>query len=120
MRVVQAFTRERVARENFRTVSEAYRRKNHETVVQNALYFPFIDLLSSAATAIVLGFGGYLVFTGHTTIGVLTAFLGYLTNFFDPVQQLSQLYSTFLSAVARVISIRDSIVSKATDGVLTA
>src|SRR4029077_11697009 len=112
MRVVQAFTRERVARENFRTVSAAYRRKNHETVVQNALYFPFIDLLSSVATAIVLGFGGYLVFNGHTTIGVLTAFLGYLTNFFDPVQQLSQLYSTFLSAVAALDKIMEVLVEE--------
>jgi ATP-binding cassette subfamily B protein len=100
MRVLQAFTRERAAREHFRTVAEEYRQKNHETVVQNALYFPFVDFLSSLATAIVLGYGGYLVFNGETTIGVLTAFLGYLTNFFDPVQQLSQLYSTFLSAVA--------------------
>jgi ATP-binding cassette subfamily B protein len=100
MRVLQAFTREHAAREHFREVSEEYRRKNHETVVQNALYFPFVDALSSIAIAIVLGYGSYLVFDGDTTIGVLAAFLGYLTNFFDPVQQLSQLYSTFLSAVA--------------------
>jgi ATP-binding cassette subfamily B protein len=100
MRVLQAFTRERAAREHFRRVSDEYRRKNHETVVQNALYFPYVDLLSSLATAVVLGYGGYLVSDGNTTIGTLTAFLGYLTNFFDPVQQLSQLYSTFLSAVA--------------------
>ena len=32
--------------------------RNHETVVQNALYFPFVDLLSSLATAIILGYGG--------------------------------------------------------------
>ena len=107
MRVLQAFTRERAAKENFRTVSEAYRARNQETVVQNALYFPFVDLLSSIATAIVLGYGGYLVFDGNITIGVLTAFLGYLTNFFDPVQQLSQLYSTFLSAVAALDKIMD-------------
>src|SRR5581483_4403400 len=85
MRVLQAFTRERAARDHFRRVSEEYRRKNHETVVQNALYFPFVDLLSSIATAVVLGYGGYLVFEGDTSIGVLAAFLGYLTNFFDPV-----------------------------------
>jgi ABC-type multidrug transport system fused ATPase/permease subunit len=107
MRELQAFTRERAARENFRQVTEEYRVKNHETVVQNALYFPAIDLLSSVATAIVLGYGGYLVSGGDTTIGVLTAFLGYLTNFFDPVQQLSQLYSTFLSAVAALDKIMD-------------
>ena len=39
---------------------------NQETVVQNAVYFPYVDLLSSIATAIVLGYGGYLVFDGQT------------------------------------------------------
>jgi ATP-binding cassette subfamily B protein len=112
MRVLQAFTRERAAREHFRQVSEEYRRKNHETVVQNALYFPFVDLLSTIATAVVLGYGGYLVFEGDTTIGVLTAYLGYLTNFFDPVQQLSQLYSTFLSAVAALDKIMEVLVEE--------
>ncbi len=100
MRVVQAFTRERRARAHFREVSETYRAKNHETVVQNALYFPTVDLLSTVATAIILGYGGYLVFEGQTKVGVLVSFLGYAANFFEPVQQLSQLYSTFLTAVA--------------------
>jgi ABC-type multidrug transport system fused ATPase/permease subunit len=112
MRVLQAFTREREAREHFRQVSEEYRRKNRETVVQNALYFPFVDLLSSLATAVVLGYGGYLVFEGDTTIGILTAYLGYLTNFFDPVQQLSQLYSTFLSAVAALDKIMEVLIEE--------
>ena len=107
MRVLQAFTRERAARENFSEINRQYRAVNHETVVQNALYFPFVDLLSTISTAVVLGYGGYLVFEGDMTIGVLTAFLGYLTNFFDPVQQLSQLYSTFLSAVAALDKIQD-------------
>src|SRR5205085_10561530 len=47
-----------------------------------------------------------------TTIGVLTAFLGYLTNFFDPVQQLSQLYSTFLAAVAALDKIMEVLVEE--------
>src|SRR5215217_3282780 len=107
MRVLQAFTRERAAQENFRTVSDAYRRANHQTVVLNGLYFPFVDLLSSVAMAVVLGYGGYLVFDGDISLGVLVAFLGYLANFFDPVQQLSQLYNTFLSAVAALDKIMD-------------
>jgi ATP-binding cassette, subfamily B, bacterial len=112
MRVLQAFTRERAARENFRKVTEEYRSKNRETVVQNAVYFPFVDLLASLATAIVLGFGSYLFLHGETTTGVLIAFLGYLTNFFDPVQQLSQLYSTFLSAVAALDKIMEVLVEE--------
>src|SRR5207245_4315188 len=107
MRVVQAFTRERANQQRFREVSDNYRASNMQTVVLNGLYFPFVDFLSGVATAVVLGYGGYLVFDHSLTIGTLAAFLGYLTNFFDPVQQLSQLYNTFLSAVAALDKIMD-------------
>ena len=107
MRVLQSFTREREARANFREVSDAYRISNMQTVVLSGLYFPLVDFLSSAATAVVLGYGGWLAFHGDVSIGILVAFLGYLSNFFDPVQQLSQLYNTFLSAVAALDKITD-------------
>ena len=107
MRVLQSFTREQAARENFREVSDAYRVSNMETVRLSGLYFPFVDFLASAATAVVLGFGGWLAYHGDVSIGVVVAFLGYLANFFDPVQQLSQLYNTFLSAVAALDKITD-------------
>jgi ABC-type multidrug transport system fused ATPase/permease subunit len=107
MRVLQSFTREPAARENFHQVSDRYRASNMETVVLNGIYFPVVDFLSSAATAVVLGYGGWLAFNGNISIGILVAFLGYLSNFFDPVQQLSQLYNTFLSAVAALDKITD-------------
>ena len=75
--------------------------------ILNGLYFPVVDLLSSLATAIVLGYGGYLLIDGELTIGTLLAFTLYLSNFFDPVQQLSQLYNTFLSATAALDKIID-------------
>ena len=71
-----------------------------QTVVLNGLYFPAVDFLSSVALAVVLGYGGYLYFGGSLTLGTLFAFMLYVQNFFDPVQQLSQLYNTFLSAAA--------------------
>ncbi|HEV8460183.1 MAG TPA: ABC transporter ATP-binding protein [Gaiellaceae bacterium] len=107
MRVLQTFTREEAARDNFHAVSNRYREKNLDTVVLSGLYFPFVDFLSSAATAVVLGYGGWLAFNGDVSIGTLVAFLAYLANFFDPVQQLSQLYATFLSAVAALDKITD-------------
>ena len=100
MRVVQSFTREPVSQTTFRGVNERYREANYETVVLNGLYFPAVDILSSVAVAIVLGVGGWLVVEGDLTVGTLLAFTLYLGNFFDPVQQLSQLYNTFLSATA--------------------
>ena len=100
MRVLQAFTREQPAFENFRAVAQRYREANMRTVVLNGIYFPVVDLLSSVALAVVLAYGGHLYFGGTLTLGTLFAFMLYVQNFFDPVQQLSQLYNTFLSATA--------------------
>jgi ABC-type multidrug transport system fused ATPase/permease subunit len=107
MRMVQAFTREDRNVAHFREVAERYRESNMQTVVLNAVYFPFVDLLSTIALAVVLGYGGHLYFQGDVTLGTLFAFLLYVQNFFDPVQQLSQLYNTFLSATAALDKIMD-------------
>src|SRR5581483_1575498 len=93
MRIVQAFTREQAAYENFRAVTQRYRDANMQTVVLNAVYFPIVDFLSTVALAIVLAYGGHLYFKGAMTLGTLFAFMLYVQNFFDPVQQLSQLYN---------------------------
>ena len=100
MRVVQAFTREDAAYANFREVAKRYRESNMQTVVLNGVYFPFVDFLSTVALAVVLGYGGHLYFAHSISLGTLFAFMLYVQNFFDPVQQLSQLYNTFLSATA--------------------
>ncbi|MHB8468173.1 MAG: ABC transporter ATP-binding protein [Gaiellaceae bacterium] len=110
MRVVQSFTREDRAIANFREIASHYRDANMRTVVLNGLYFPFVDLLSSVALAVVLGYGGQLYFSHAITLGTLFAFMLYVNNFFDPVQQLSQLYNTFLSATAaldKIIGVLD-------------
>jgi ABC-type multidrug transport system fused ATPase/permease subunit len=110
MRMVQAFTREELATENFHTVARRYRDSNMQTVVLNAVYFPFVSFLATLALAIVLGYGGHLYFQHAITLGTLFAFMLYVNNFFDPVQQLSQLYNTFLSATAaldKIIGVLD-------------
>jgi ATP-binding cassette subfamily B protein len=107
IRIVQAFTRERTNLRRFEDVNGEYRAANMQTVVLNGLYFPFVDLLSTVATVLVLGYGGYRYFGGSVSIGTLFAFMLYLTNFFDPVQQLSQLYNTLLSATAALDKIMD-------------
>jgi ATP-binding cassette subfamily B protein len=107
MRILQSFTREDAAIRHFKEVNTNYRQANHRTVVLSGVYFPFVSFLSSAATAIVLGYGGYLVSGGDITVGTLFAFIGYLSNFFDPVQNLSQFYNTFLSAMAALDKIMD-------------
>jgi ATP-binding cassette subfamily B protein len=100
IRVVQAFTREDERVGHFREINEHYRAANHQTVVANGLYFPFVDFIGTIALAVVLGYGGSLVVGGSLKVGALFSFIYYLSYFFDPVQQLSQLYNTFISAVA--------------------
>jgi ABC-type multidrug transport system fused ATPase/permease subunit len=107
MRVVQAYTREQANIKRFGEVNDRYRAANHQTVVLNGLYFPFVDLLSSIALAVVVGYGGHLYFAGEVSLGTLFAFLLYVQNFFEPVQLLSQLYNTFLSATAALDKITE-------------
>ena len=107
MRVVQSYSREIERQANFRGVNTRYRQSNHQTVVLNGVYFPFVDFLSAVATTVVLAYGGYLTIEGALSVGTLFAFILYLSNFFDPIQQLSQLYNTFLSAVAALDKIMD-------------
>jgi ATP-binding cassette subfamily B protein len=110
MRMVQAFVREQRATENFRTVALDYRESNMTTVRLNAYYFPFVSLLATLALAIVLGYGGHLYLNDAIALTTLFAFMLYVNNFFDPIQQLSQLYNTFLSAAAaldKIIGVLD-------------
>jgi ABC-type multidrug transport system fused ATPase/permease subunit len=110
MRMVQAFVREQRATENFQTVALRYRDANMQTVVLNGVYFPFVAFLATLALAIVLGYGGHLYLHDAIALTTLFAFMLYVNNFFDPVQQLSQLYNTFLSAAAaldKIIGVLD-------------
>jgi ABC-type multidrug transport system fused ATPase/permease subunit len=109
IRVVQAFRREKRNQRNFEEVNTHYREANQQTVLLNGLYFPFVDFLSALATAVVIGYGGWLASRDEISVGTLLAFVLYLSNFFDPVQQLSQLYNTFLAAVAALDKIMDVI-----------
>ncbi|MDX6520695.1 MAG: ATP-binding cassette, subfamily multidrug efflux pump [Gaiellales bacterium] len=100
VRVVQAFRREASNYRQFVGVNGSYRDANVQTVNVSAIYFPFVDLLSAIAMAVVLGYGGVRVLNGEMTPGALFVFIGLLSNFFEPVQQLSQFYQTFLAGTA--------------------
>ncbi|MCC6832765.1 MAG: ABC transporter ATP-binding protein [Thermoleophilia bacterium] len=100
MKVVQGYGRQKPAREAFRRANDEYREANMQTVRLSGLYFPGIELLSGIGLLLILWFGSNRVLDGDISIGVMVAFIGYLSSFFDPIQQLSQLYSTFQSAMA--------------------
>ncbi|MBC7461054.1 MAG: ABC transporter ATP-binding protein [Thermoleophilia bacterium] len=100
MRVVQAFAAEERAAEEFERTNVHYRKANMETIYLSAAYFPGVELLAAIGTGIVLWYGGFLAQSNIVDVSVLFAFILYLEIFFDPIQQLSQFYGTFLSAMA--------------------
>ena len=100
VRVVRAFGQEPRHAEEFAVLNELNRGTNMTTVNLNAAYFPVIEFISAVATVTVLLYGGNQVIDGAIKIGVLVGFLAALNNFFDPITQLSQLYTTYQSGMA--------------------
>jgi len=100
MRVIQAFAQEEKAQERFDQVNIANRNAHVNALSLSFIFLPSIEFLGMLATCIVLWFGGQYVMQGRVTLGVLVAFLAYVTRFFQPIQDLSQLYNTLQSAMA--------------------
>jgi ATP-binding cassette, subfamily B, bacterial len=100
IRAVQAFRREPRNQEIFDDVVGRYRDANTWSNTLGATYGPGIYALGRVSTAAVLAYGGLLVIQGHLSLGILTAFILYLRQFFEPMQDLSQFYTVFQSASA--------------------
>ena len=100
MRVIQAFAQEDAMQKRFRRVNRENRDAHVKAVTLSFIFLPSIEFLGMLATAIVLYFGGRAVTDGAVTLGVMVAFLSYVTRFFQPIQELSQLYTTMQSAMA--------------------
>ena len=100
IRAVQAFRREPRNTEIFDDVNDQYRVANLRAFRLVAWFMPGIKLIGNITISIVLLYGAYLAFHGEVTVGVLAAFLLYLRQFFEPMQEISQFYNTFQSASA--------------------
>ncbi|MFF8785484.1 ABC transporter ATP-binding protein [Streptomyces sp. NPDC015125] len=98
LRIVQAFRRERRGAERFAARSDAYRRARVRGQFLISVYFPFVQLLSSVAAALVLIVGADRVGSHTLTAGALVAYLLYIDLFFAPVQQLSQVFDGYQQA----------------------
>jgi ATP-binding cassette subfamily B protein len=100
IRVVRSFAQEPRHLDRFAELNEENRAANMKTVYLNAAYFPGVEFMSGLVSAGILLYGGIQAVNGDITIGVLVAFLAALNNFFDPIQQLSQLYTTYQAGMA--------------------
>jgi ABC-type multidrug transport system fused ATPase/permease subunit len=100
IRVVRSFGQEPAHEARFAELDEDNREANMVTVRLNAVYFPGVEMLSGVALAMIVLYGGYQAIDGHITIGTIIAFVATLSFLFEPIQQLSQLYTTYQSGMA--------------------
>ncbi len=112
VRVVRSFAQEPRHLRRMSELNEENRQANMATVYLNAAYFPAVELLSAIGTGVILLYGGYRALNGDIQIGVLVAFVGYLNAFFDPIQQISQLYTTYQQGMAALDKIFDLLETK--------
>ena len=100
IRVVRSFGQEPAHEARFAALDEDNRAANMVTVHLNATYFPAVEMLSGVALAVIVLYGGYQAIDGHITVGTIVAFVATLSFLFEPIQQLSQLYTTYQSGMA--------------------
>ena len=100
IRVVQLFRREEENWKRFRKINKAHYLANMKQISIYAFFVPFVEILSSGATALLIWFGGGKVIQEAMSLGVLVAFLSYIRMFFQPIRDLSEKYNIMQSAMA--------------------
>ncbi|GGK95175.1 ABC transporter ATP-binding protein [Sphaerisporangium melleum] len=100
IRAVQAFRREQRNQEIFDELNTGYRDANADSMRLVAVFMPGIKLIGNVTIAVILLYGGWLALHHAVTVGVLAAFLLYLRQFYEPMQEISQFYNTLQSAGA--------------------
>lgn len=99
----------------FQAINERNRAANVEAQTLMSALMPLLDLLSMAATAVVVGFGGFLVLSYDpplVSVGVIVSFLTYVRRFYQPIRELSQLFGELQSALAGAERIFDLLDTK--------
>ena len=102
IRAVQAFRREPRNDEIFVGLDERNRQAMTASFQLLTVYWPGIMLIGNVTTAVVLLYGGVRVIDGEMGVGLLTAFVLYLRQFFEPMAQVSQFYDAFQGAAAGI------------------
>jgi ABC-type multidrug transport system fused ATPase/permease subunit len=100
VRVVRSFGQEPRHTAAMTELNEENREANMRTVFLNASYFPAVELLAAVGTAAIVLYGGTQAIDNAIQIGTIVAFIGYLQVFFSPIQELSQLYTTYQQGMA--------------------
>jgi ATP-binding cassette subfamily B multidrug efflux pump len=100
MGVVQLFNRERKSSAQFAELNRIHMEAYKDAILAFAVFFPAVELFSTAAIAIVFWYGGLRSIAGLVDVGVLITFMQYAQRFFRPIQDLSEKFNILQSAMA--------------------
>lgn len=110
VRVARAFAREGEQRRRFQTENRGTLDANMSTAGVQAVASPAIQMISALGTAAILGFGSWQIVNGYLTVGALVAFVSYVVQFYQPVEELIRVNNTAqqaLSAAERIFEFVD-------------
>ena len=111
MRVIQAFSREKVNNERFETLNRKNKAAFMRAITLESTVWPAVEMIGMIGTCIVLWFGAREVMNDQLTLGFIMAFINYLWRFWGPLSALSKVYSQVLSAMAsaeRIFEVLDT------------
>lgn len=100
MKIVQIFGREEAKLNAFNEINTGLKNANLKQLLIFGVYRPSMYFIYVLGLAVVLGYGGYQVVNNLLTLGVLVIFIQYISNFFDPIQQLAEQFNILQSAFA--------------------
>ena len=100
VREVQAFSRERENVAEFQQVNRQNRDANVQAQTLTSAFSPVLDVMGTIALALVLGYGGLLVLQGKVSVGIVVAYMNYVSRFYRPIQMISGLWTQLQSALA--------------------
>jgi ATP-binding cassette subfamily B multidrug efflux pump len=111
IRVTQAFVREETNRDIFNGLSSDYRSAWMEAVRYNMLLSPIVDTISVLTTSMiyVIGINWMLGGEASITAGVLIAFTGYISRFWNPITTLASFYNSLLTSISYLERIFETI-----------
>jgi ATP-binding cassette, subfamily B, multidrug efflux pump len=121
MNIVQIFSSETIEGEKFRDINKTHRDANIRSILYYSLYFPVADILSAAATGLVVWYGAREVLNQDVSFGTITAFVMFINLFFRPIRMLADRFNTLQMGIVstdRILKLLDSDEFTANTGTL--
>lgn len=111
VRVVKAFARERYEISRFSDMTHQVFHGEMNAAKLNTLYRPIMEFITYSGSIIIWLVGGWQIFQGDISLGILFMFQSYMMRFFGPVRTLCQMNERFIRAgtsAERVFDILDT------------